>query len=165
MSKDCYLEQEIRQWAFDRGIIRTENSLAQGLKTVEEIAELISNSQKGRDISDDIGDIYVTIVAQAEIIGRQLSSCGISDIRLAEVERINTLVLLVREAGDMLYAIEEGDILGIELGIGSIHDLIADICETDGLDMQKCILGAYNEISGRTGKMINGVFVKESDLK
>jgi hypothetical protein len=34
-----------------------------------------------------------------------------------------------------------------------------------GLDVEKCIASAYDEIKDRKGRMINGVFVKEEDLK
>ncbi|EHQ9055846.1 DUF1642 domain-containing protein [Enterococcus faecium] len=34
-----------------------------------------------------------------------------------------------------------------------------------GTNIQECLEMAYNEIKGRTGKMVDGVFVKSSDLK
>ena len=33
------------------------------------------------------------------------------------------------------------------------------------LDIEECIATAYEEIKDRKGKMIDGVFVKEEDLK
>lgn len=33
-----------------------------------------------------------------------------------------------------------------------------------GIDIEKCIAMAYDEIKDRKGKMINGVYVKEEDL-
>ena len=32
------------------------------------------------------------------------------------------------------------------------------------LNFESCLISAYNEIKDRKGRMINGVFVKESDL-
>ncbi|MBL5001779.1 hypothetical protein CUZ91_2862 [Enterococcus xinjiangensis] len=34
-----------------------------------------------------------------------------------------------------------------------------------GTNVQECLEMAYNEIKGRTGKMVDGVFVKSSDLE
>ena len=34
-----------------------------------------------------------------------------------------------------------------------------------GLNIGDCIKDAYDEIKDRKGKMVNGVFVKEQDLK
>ncbi|WP_146811707.1 DUF1642 domain-containing protein, partial [Enterococcus villorum] len=34
-----------------------------------------------------------------------------------------------------------------------------------GTNVQECLEMAYNEIEGRTGKMVDGVFVKSSDLE
>ncbi|HCA4871926.1 TPA: hypothetical protein MW058_002733, partial [Enterococcus faecium] len=33
------------------------------------------------------------------------------------------------------------------------------------MDLYECLNQAYNEIKGRTGKMVDGVFVKSSDLE
>ena len=33
-----------------------------------------------------------------------------------------------------------------------------------GMKLEECLQFAYDEIAGRKGKMINGTFVKESDL-
>ena len=38
---------------------------------------------------------------------------------------------------------------------------VIDICSFYKLDMEECMDIAYKEISGRTGKMINGTFVKD----
>lgn len=34
-----------------------------------------------------------------------------------------------------------------------------------GTNVQECLELAYNEIKGRTGKMVDGVFVKSEDLE
>ena len=44
-----------------------------------------------------------------------------------------------------------------------LFDLLV-VCQVWGLELEDCIESAYNEISIRKGKMINGTFVKESDL-
>lgn len=52
-----------------------------------------------------------------------------------------------------------------------VYDAYGDILVTliiaaaiDGIDLEHCLQGAYNVIKERKGTMINGKFVKESDL-
>jgi hypothetical protein len=99
----AYLEEEILDWAHDKGILGAQGrgtEAGQHMKTLEEVEEL-THALADRnlpEIADAIGDIYVTLVIQAEM---------------------------------------------------------------QGLRMSDCIDGAYNVISKRTGKMVNGQFVKD----
>lgn len=64
--------------------------------------------------------------------------------------------------------IEEGLIKGsleeVKDGIGDSLVVLLMICRLSGVDLVEALQIAYNEIKDRKGKMINGVFVKESDL-
>lgn len=48
--------------------------------------------------------------------------------------------------------------------IGDIFVVLIILCEQLGLDLAECLAVAYDDIKDRKGKMIDGVFVKESDL-
>ena len=48
--------------------------------------------------------------------------------------------------------------------IGDCMVVLTIIAEQSGLAIEECLLHAYNDIKDRKGKMIDGVFVKESDL-
>lgn len=55
-----------------------------------------------------------------------------------------------------------------ELFKDSIGDVIVTLIILSmqkGTNIQECLEMAYNEIKGRTGRMVDGVFVKSSDLK
>ncbi|MDV4935949.1 DUF1642 domain-containing protein [Enterococcus faecium] len=55
-----------------------------------------------------------------------------------------------------------------ELFKDSVGDVIVTLIILSmqkGTNIQECLEMAYNEIKGRTGKMVDGVFVKSSDLK
>ncbi|MBT9717439.1 DUF1642 domain-containing protein [Enterococcus durans] len=55
-----------------------------------------------------------------------------------------------------------------ELFKDSVGDVIVTLIILSmqkGTNVQECLELAYNEIKGRTGKMVDGVFVKSSDLK
>ncbi|MBS4750339.1 MazG-like family protein [Carnobacteriaceae bacterium zg-ZUI78] len=49
--------------------------------------------------------------------------------------------------------------------VGDITVVLIGYCMQRDLDFEKCLESAYNEIKDRKGKLINGVFVKEADLK
>lgn len=49
--------------------------------------------------------------------------------------------------------------------IGDMYVVLTILCLQLGLDIEECIGVAYDEIRDRKGKMINGAFVKESDLE
>ena len=49
-------------------------------------------------------------------------------------------------------------------GIGDMLVTILILSELCGVDPQHCLTVAYDEIKGRKGKMVDGMFVKESNL-
>lgn len=46
-------------------------------------------------------------------------------------------------------------------GIGDMLVTIIILAQMLGLDSVECLESAYNEIKGRTGKMVDGIFVKD----
>ena len=71
------LNKKIVQWASDKGILKNGTPLAQWHKTAEEVDELHDAIQYGdkAEIIDALGDIYVTILIQAEMQGLKLEDC------------------------------------------------------------------------------------------
>lgn len=45
--------------------------------------------------------------------------------------------------------------------IGDITVVVIGYCLQRGLDFEQCLEAAYNEIKDRTGKVVNGVYVKD----
>lgn len=45
--------------------------------------------------------------------------------------------------------------------IGDIMVVLINIAERNGLTLEQCLEHAYNDIEDRTGKMVDGVFVKD----
>jgi NTP pyrophosphatase (non-canonical NTP hydrolase) len=68
----------------------------------------------------------------------------------------------VEEVAELKDAIAEKDIPEIADAIGDIVVTLIMQCEVQGLNFRQCVHGAYDVISKRTGKMIDGVFVKDS---
>ena len=45
--------------------------------------------------------------------------------------------------------------------IGDIMVVLINIAERNGVTLEECLDVAYNDIKDRTGKMVDGVFIKE----
>ena len=53
---------------------------------------------------------------------------------------------------------------GLPDAIGDINVVLDNIAEREGYTMASCLSSAYDDINDRKGQMIDGTFVKESDL-
>ena len=56
------------------------------------------------------------------------------------------------------------DINNLKLEMGDIFVTLIILCEQIGIDPVECLSMAYEKISKRKGRTINGQFVKEEDL-
>ena len=100
---DVWLETYVRkvsQWHRDRNLIDGSTDKDQALKLLQELGELSDSICKGKDISDDIGDMLVVMI---------------------------------------------------------------NIVERNNLTLTHCLQEAWMDIKDRKGKMVDGIFVKESD--
>lgn len=69
---------------------------------------------------------------------------------------------LLEEYTELFQAILDCDGYEIEDGIGDMMVVLTMIAHCCGMTLTNCYNHAYNEIKDRKGKMVNGVFVKES---
>lgn len=70
---------------------------------------------------------------------------------------------LIQEAGELSDNICKGR--DIRDDIGDMMVVLINIMERNKLSMSECLQVAYNDIKDRKGRMVDGVFVKESDLQ
>ena len=70
---------------------------------------------------------------------------------------------LIQEAGELSDSICKGK--DIRDDIGDMMVVLINIMARNELSMHECLQVAYDDIKDRKGKMIDGVFVKESDLQ
>jgi uncharacterized protein YabN with tetrapyrrole methylase and pyrophosphatase domain len=91
----------IREWHHDRNLIEGSTDKDQFCKLMQEAGELSDSICKGKDVSDDIGDMMVVLI---------------------------------------------------------------NIAERNKLSLRECLKVAWGDIKNRKGKMIDGIFVKETDL-
>ena len=73
-------------------------------------------------------------------------------------------VKLMEEAGELAKALLTNDKLEIQDAIGDIIVVLTNLAHLEGFQVEECIDSAYQEIAARTGKMINGTFVKTESL-
>lgn len=71
---------------------------------------------------------------------------------------------LEEEVAEIRTALETGDGAGVVDGIGDAMVVLIMQAAILGLRLEDCLESAYNEIKDRKGRLIDGKFVKESDL-
>lgn len=72
---------------------------------------------------------------------------------------------LNEEVGEIGHELTRGHYSTLEMedAIGDTMVTLIGMCHHLGLDLNKCLSGAYNEIKDRKGKVVDGSFVKEVD--
>jgi len=73
-------------------------------------------------------------------------------------------IKLMEETGEIGRAILKEDTEEIIDGIGDAVVVLTNLAELIGVPIEECIQQAYNVISKRKGKMINGTFVKDTPI-
>jgi NTP pyrophosphatase (non-canonical NTP hydrolase) len=71
---------------------------------------------------------------------------------------------MLEEAGELAQALLKKDKAEIKDAIGDIIVVLTNLAHLEGFQVEECIDSAYQEIAARTGKMINGTFVKSESL-
>ena len=73
-------------------------------------------------------------------------------------------VKLMEEAGELAQALLKNDKPEIQDAIGDMVVVLTNLAYQENFQIEDCIDSAYAEIATRTGKMINGTFVKTESL-
>lgn len=70
----------------------------------------------------------------------------------------------VSEMGELADAVIKGSGADIEDAIGDVIVCLVNVAHMSGLDLESCCDKAWNEVKGRSGRMIpGGAFVKEGE--
>lgn len=80
----------------------------------------------------------------------------VDELNEALIAQNNNLTTYINSKGKTVNTSEE-----IIDGIGDIFVTLLIQCRFQKIDILECLESAYNEISNRTGKMVNGKFVKD----
>ena len=84
---------------------------------------------------------------------------------LDKAESSKQFLKVVEECGEVASALARGQEEELKDGIGDVIVTLIILAQQQGLTVEECLQTAYDEIKNRTGKMVDGVFVKASDLK
>ena len=161
------LRLKVIEWAKDRGIMDKATPLSQCTKVIEECLELVvaDLNKDEAEIKDAVGDILVTVIIECEILKKSwVNADFLVLLEYAEKDsgKISgkTFPSDILEEATTLYKHLEMDITPVP-PIRGILALLLSYCKQNGIDPRECLQGAYDVISKRKGKMVNGVFVKD----
>ena len=137
----------IIEWANNKELIKLENAPKQRLKLIEECGELASAILKNNvdEQKDAIGDIFVVLVILSEQLDSELN------LELYGIKTINYLLYLNYILD---YSKEKNNLYF------SIQYLLHLSCALNQ-DLTECANIAWNQIKDRTGRNINGTFIKD----
>jgi len=79
----------------------------------------------------------------------------------AESTEVTRWEKFLEEVGELGDAICQADIDEIKLEAGDVLVTMINGLHPYGLDLETCLWAAYEKISKRTGKMVDGMFVKD----
>ena len=70
-------------------------------------------------------------------------------------------IKLIEEVGELAQGIAKNDIVQIIDSIGDVQVVLIILSALYDLDNEKCLESAYETIKNRTGKTVNGIFIKD----
>lgn len=153
----------VESWADKKGILEHGTPAKQLLKTLEEITELHTAIEDDNleEIIDAIGDVVVTLIIYAKMKNITLFPHGSQDLSDSKgmaqdpyflLDNCNKLMQLEKFTND---SVEKYHTIQMMLF------LLNQIANRFNLKVWECLHSAYKVISGRKGKMVNGVFIKD----
>ena len=74
------------------------------------------------------------------------------------------MLKLMEEVGELAEGLAKDNPDAVQDAIGDAYVVLTILSMQLGMDIRQCVKMAYDEIKDRKGRMVNGVFVKESDL-
>lgn len=86
------------------------------------------------------------------------------DRDLLTADPTKQMLKLVEEVGEIAEGIAKGNRNDVIDGIGDAYVVLTILSRQIDVSINHCVSMAYDEIKDRKGEMVNGVFIKESDL-
>ncbi len=158
MREEKYAElvEKVKRWGFERGFVLSENVKEQALKLNEEWGELISALMESDEpgVMDGIGDVQVVTILLCEMLVFDYEFISAAEI---DASAINPIVAL----GHIAEGILKNDRSKIELGLTMNLAAVGLLAVETGHDLIDCLEFSYNEIKNRTGKVIDGTYIKD----
>jgi NTP pyrophosphatase (non-canonical NTP hydrolase) len=70
---------------------------------------------------------------------------------------------LLEEFGELSGAMLRNDRKKMMDALGDMHVVMVQIAHSERTSLEDCVFMAYREIKDRTGKLVNGTFIKEGE--
>jgi len=146
------LDESLVRWIADNSHTSRYNSERSYVynKALWEASNNINNPDVSKDNIKSKPNIFDSIRNWAKVR-------GIYDNGDARTQYIK----LQEEAGELAKAMLKDDQAEFVDAIGDIVVVLTNLAEQRNVRIETCIASAYNQIQDRTGKMINGTFVKD----
>lgn len=153
------LIEKVEQWAIDKDLHKASPK-AQALKVIEEFTEMLIAHEMHKpkeEVIDGVGDTYVTLIILCKQLGLDFE-----DLMFLSNHISNPYIYV--SLNELATGVSKNDVDKIEMAIISLIGAINVIANIVKASPEDCLQVAYNEIKDRTGKMVGGTFVKDSDL-
>lgn len=155
--------EKIIQWHNDRNLIEGATDEGQFKKLMSEFGEYSDNLVKGRCTKDDIGDMGVVLINIAKrndcVNSMLVNSLTVRNAGYREVH--NSIHELGYSIFDECRAFYQKS---ISESLIECWETLISLAQESNFTFKECLEHAYDDIKDRKGQMINGTFVKESDL-
>lgn len=156
------LIRNVEKWGMDNGLTPTPiTKKTQALCIQEETMEFCESSETG-----ELGDVQVTLILHAHIFG--IDPVALFKEAMNYISRLSNPFNVDRDfyysAAKIGQATRKENLSNLEAHLTEYLTLIFSFALQFGYDPQACLNEAYEKISNRKVKKVNGSLVKEEDL-
>lgn len=169
----------VNEWAKEKGIHEKGNFFTQIMKTYEEVGEIIESLDRNdkEALSDGIGDSIVTLINASWFLGddkfklfiaKKDESINFIKTNYGEGALKVSIKSLIKDLMNGLSSIfieyvnvKNPNFEDIQSVIVNILSNLEVLCYNYKLDFTECLNGAYEIISKRSGKIVDGTFIKD----
>ena len=143
------VENDLRQDSLEESIEFLVNECGELQKEVNEYRQ-----QEETKLAEQLDLTQLTARIQGWAVDRNLHTA----------DPVKQALKFFEEAGELSQGMVKGNEEQIKDSIGDIYVVMTILSMQLGLEIEDCVYHAYDEIKDRRGKLVDGVFIKESDL-
>ena len=143
------VENDLRQDSLEESIEFLVNECSELQKEVNEYRQ-----QEETKLAEQLDLTQLTARIQGWAVDRNLHTA----------DPVKQALKFFEEAGELSQGMVKGNEEQIKDSIGDIYVVMTILSMQLGLEIEDCVYHAYDEIKDRRGKLVDGVFIKESDL-
>ena len=143
------IENDLRQDSLEESIEFLVNECGELQKEVNEYRQ-----QEETKLTETLDLTQLTARIQGWAVDRNLHTA----------DPVKQALKFFEEAGELSQGMVKGNEEQIKDSIGDIYVVMTILSMQLGLEIEDCVYHAYDEIKDRKGKMVDGIFIKESDL-